>query len=261
MDKYLKVYKILAVHNFSVLIGSRLDFWLLIAGKLIRMGLVLLMIASIFNFVPVLADYTRAETLLFFATFNIIDILAQAIFFRGFWFTQKWVREGEFDHFLKYPINPLFMNAFKITDWMDILTLIPAVAILIYTFSLFGSIHPWFLFLYCLLVLNGVLIAFAINVFIASLNFYTPETENAFLLYRDLMYTARFPTEIFGEPLRLLFTFALPIAVIVAFPAKAFLGILNWKWVWFAFALSSILVFSSIKFWKRSLKHYSSASS
>jgi ABC-2 type transport system permease protein len=261
MDKYLKVYKILAVHNFSVLIGSRLDFWLLIAGKLIRMGLVLLMIASIFNFVPVLADYTRAETLLFFATFNIIDILAQAIFFRGFWFTQKWVREGEFDHFLKYPINPLFMNAFKITDWMDILTLIPAVAILIYTFSLFGSIHPWFLFLYCLLVLNGVLIAFAINVFIASLNFYTPETENAFLLYRDLMYTARFPTEIFGEPLRLLFTFALPIAVIVAFPAKAFLGILNCKWVWFAFTLSSVLVFYSIKFWNHSLKHYSSASS
>jgi ABC-type uncharacterized transport system permease subunit len=251
----------LAVHNFSSLISSRVDFWLLIFGKLIRMGLVFLMIASIFNFVPVLADYTRPEALLFFATFNIVDILAQAIFFRGFWFTQKWVREGEFDHFLRYPINPLFLNAFKVTDWMDILTLIPAAAILVYTFSLFPSIHWWFLFLYGLLVLNGILIAFAINVFIASLNFYTPETENAFLLYRDLMYTARFPTEIFGEPLRLIFTLVLPIAVIVAFPAKAFLGILNWRWVWFALALSSVLVFSSIKFWNASLKHYSSASS
>ena len=261
MKKYLKVYKILAVHNFSALTGSRLDFWLLITGKLIRMGLVLLMITSIFNFVPVLAGYTRAEALLFFATFNVVDILAQALFFRGFWFTQKWVREGEFDHFLRYPINPLFLNAFKITDWMDILTLVPAAAILVYTFSLFPSIHPWFFFLYALLVLNGVLIAFAINVFIAALNFYTPETENAFLLYRDLMYTARFPTEIFGEPLRILFTLALPIAVIVAFPAKAFLGILDWKLVWYAFALSSVLVFSAIKFWNASLKHYSSASS
>ncbi len=261
MNKYLKVYKILALNNFAALVGSRLDFWLLITGKLIRMGLVLLMITSIFNFVPTIAGYSRAQTLLFFATFNIVDILAQALFFRGFWFTQQWVREGEFDHFLKYPINPLFLNAFKITDWMDILTLIPAAGILVYTFSLFEGLHWWFLFLYSLLVLNGVLIAFAINVFIASLNFYTPETENAFLLYRDLMYTARFPTEIFGEPLRLLFTFALPIAVIVAFPAKALLGILDWKLVWYAFALSSFLVFASIKFWNTSLKHYSSASS
>jgi len=261
MKKYLEVYKILAIHNFSSLISSRLDFWLLITGKLIRMGLVLLMIASIFNFVPVLAGYTRPQTLLFFATFNIIDILAQAIFFRGFWQIQTLVRSGDFDQILRSPINNLFLSGFRIVDWMDIFTLIPAAAVLAYTFSLFPSIHWWFFFLYGLLVLNGVLIAFALNVFIAALNFYTPETENAFLLYRDLMYTARFPTEIFGEPLRLIFTLVLPITVIVAFPAKAFLGILDWKWIWFAFALSSVLVFSSLKFWSASLKHYSSASS
>ncbi len=261
MKKYLKVYKILAVHNFSSLVSSRVDFWLLITGKLIRMGLVFLMIASIFNFVPVLADYTRAEALLFFATFNIIDILAQAIFFRGFWHIQTLVRRGDFDQILRSPINDLFLSGFRIVDWMDVFTLIPAVAILVYTFSLFPSVHWWFLFLYGLLVLNGVLIVFALNVFIASLNFYTPETENAFLLYRDLMYTARFPTEIFAEPLRLIFTLALPIAVIVAFPAKAFLGILDWKLVWYALTLSSVLVFFSIKFWNASLKHYSSASS
>ena len=261
MKKYLKVYKILAVHNFSSLISSRLDFWLLITGKLIRMGLVLLMIASIFNFVPVLAGYTRPATLLFFATFNIVDILAQAIFFRGFWHIQTLVRRGDFDQILRSPINNLFLSGFRIVDWMDIFTLIPAAAVLVYTFSLFPSIHWWFLFLYSLLVLNGVLIAFAFNVFITALNFYTPETENAFLLYRDLMHTARFPTEIFGEPLRLIFTFVLPIAVIVAFPTKAFLGILDWKLVWYAFALSSVLIFSAIKFWKRSLKYYSSASS
>lgn len=261
MRKYLKVYKILAIHNFSLLVSSRLDFWLLITGKLIRMGLVLLMIASIFNFVPTLAGYSRPAILLFFATFNIVDILAQAIFFRGFWHIQTLVRRGDFDQILGSPINNLFLSGFRIVDWMDILTLIPAAAILVYTFSLFPSMHWWFLFLYALLVLNGVLIAFAINVFIASLNFYTPETENAFLLYRDLVYTARFPTEIFAEPLRLIFTFALPIAVIVAFPAKAFLGILDWKSVWYAFALSSVLIFSVVKFWNASLKHYSSASS
>lgn len=262
MKKYLKVYKILAVHNFSSLIASRLDFWLLILGKLIRMGFLFAWVFAIFNFVEKVAGYTLGQTLLFFATFNLVDILAQVFFFRGFWFIQQYVKEGEFDRILLYPISEIFLTVFKITDWMDVMTLVPAGALVIYAASLLPTVPSLFqIVLYLLLCLNGVLLAFAINLFIASLTFYTPETENLFLLYRDLMTVGRFPPEIFSNFLQILFTFVLPVAVIIAFPAKAFLGILNWKLVWYAFFLSSTLVFLTVKFWNASLKHYSSASS
>jgi len=260
--KYLKVYKILALNNFAALVGSRLDFWLLILGKLIRMGFLFVWVLAIFNFINKLAGYTLGQTLLFFATFNLVDILVQVFFFRGFWFIQTYVKEGGFDRILLYPINEIFLTAFKITDWMDVMTLIPAGALVVYAVTLLPT-APSFaqIILYLLLCLNGVLIAFAFNLFIASLTFYTPETENLFLLYRDLMTVGRYPTEIFSGPLQILFTFVLPVAVIVAFPTKVFLGILDWKLVWYAFALSLTLVFLAVKFWNHSLKHYSSASS
>jgi len=262
MKKYLKVYKILAVHNFSSLIASRLDFWLLILGKLIRMGFLFVWVFAIFNFVEKLAGYTLGQTLLFFATFNLVDILAQVFFFRGFWFIQKYVKEGEFDRILLYPINEIFLTAFKITDWMDVFTLVPAAALVIYAATLLPVMPSLFqTILYLILCFNGVLIAFALNLFIASLTLYFQETENLFLLYRDIMTVGRFPTEIFSNPLQIIFTFVLPVAVIIAFPAKALMGILSLQNILYAFALSTTLIFLAIKFWNASLKHYSSASS
>ena len=262
MRRYLKVYKILAVHNFSSLIASRLDFWLLIAGKLIRMGFLFVWVFSIFNFIEKLAGYSLGQTLLFFATFNLVDILAQVLFFRGFWFIQTYVKQGEFDRILLYPINEIFLTAFKITDWMDVMTLVPAGALVVYAVTLLPTTPSLFqTILYLLLCFNGVLVAFALNLFIASLTFYFNETENLFLLYRDLMTVGRFPTEIFSSPLQLLFTFVFPVAVIIAFPTKVLLGLLSPFEITYAFALSLALIFLGIKFWNASLKHYSSASS
>lgn len=260
--KYLRIYKILAIHNFSTLIHSRLDFLTLILGKLIRMGFMFIWILSIFNFIPSLVGYSKGQTLLFFATFNLIDILVQVFFFRGFWFIQKWVKQGEFDRILTYPINPIFTTAFKITDWMDVITLVPAFGLVFYTTGLLEIPLSFInIALYVFLIVNGIIIAFALNLFMAATTFYTTETRNIFWFYRDLMSTGRFPPEIFSNPLRLFFTFIMPVAVIIAFPARALLGLLSLKGILYALSLSSLLVYLSLRFWKNSLKRYSSASS
>jgi len=226
------------------------------------MGFMLIWILSIFNFIPKLSGYSKGQTLLFFATFNLIDILAQVFFFRGFWFIQRWVKEGEFDRILTYPINPIFTTAFRITDWMDVLTLIPAFGLLIYTIGLLNTnLTLGGLFFYILLIINGLFIAFALNLFIAAATLYTTETANIFWLYRDLMYTGRFPTDIFNNFLRLFFTFVMPVAVIIAFPTKALLGLLTWRGLLYAVSLSFFLNILSYKFWKSSLKRYASVSS
>jgi ABC-2 type transport system permease protein len=226
------------------------------------MGFLFVWVFSIFHFIEKLAGYTLGQTLLFFATFNLVDILAQVFFFRGFWFIQQYVKEGEFDRILLYPINEIFLTAFKITDWMDVLTLLPAGALVVYAATLLPTTPSLLqVIFYLLLCGNGILLAFAINLFIAGLTFYTPETENVFLLYRDLMTVGRYPTEIFSSPLQLLFTLVFPVAVIIAFPAKVLMGLLSGSGILYAFVLSLALVFLAVKFWNASLKHYSSVSS
>ena len=75
-------------------------------------GFMFLLILGIFEFVPSLAGYAKGEVVLFFAFFNLVDLLAQIFFFRGFWFLQEYVQSGEFDKILTYPVSPFFFNSF-----------------------------------------------------------------------------------------------------------------------------------------------------
>src|SRR5438094_67098 len=77
---------------------------------------------------------------------------------------------------------------------------------------------------YALLMFNGMLIAMAIHIAVAALAVLTQEMENTIWLYRDLMALGRFPSDIYTQPMRGIITYVFPIAVMISFPAKAYLG-------------------------------------
>jgi len=258
---YLKVYRQLAIYNFSSLVASRLDFMTLVAGKFLRMGFLFLFILGIFEFIPDLAGYTKGEVILFFAFFNLLDLLVQIFFFRGFWFLQDYVRSGEFDKILTYPISPIFLVAFKITDWMDVITLVPTVGLFVYALSYGGSLTLTAAVCSSLLVVSALLVAFGFCLFVASVTFYTTKMGNLWWLYRDLAAVARFPLNIFPPLLVVGLTFLVPIGVIFNWPARALLGELSWLGVTVSFTLAVFWLGVGKWFWDFSIQRYSSASS
>lgn len=261
MKHYLRIYKQLAIYNFSSLVASRLDFVTLILGKLLRMGLIFLFILGIFEAVPSLAGYSKGEVVLFFAVFDLIDLLVQIFFFRGFWFLQEYVQSGEFDKILTYPISPIFLTAFKITDWMDFMMLVPAFGLLVYAVSLIEPIGLVRAAGAALLVLTGLVVAFGFCLFLSALTFYTTRLSNVWWLYRDLAAMARFPLSIFPTLLVGVLTYLIPIGVIFNWPAKAFLGEVGLVGYVGGVVLGIGWVVLGKKFWDFSLKRYSSASS
>ena len=242
------------------MIVSRLDFGLLLIGKIINMALGLVMIAAVFTNASNLGGYGRQEAFLFFATFNLMNALIQAAFFRGFWFTEEWVKSGEFDHFLKYPISEIFLNAFKITDWIDLASLVPALAILGYAFQInqpeTAGILP-----YLIALTAGLGVAFAIELAIAATNFYSPQAGPLHHIFRELGRSTRFPLTIYPEAWQRIFTFFIPVALLSFIPTQILLGELGLQWVFGALAGAGILVILATRFWKRALRNYSSASS
>lgn len=261
MKHYLKVYKQLAIYNFSSLVASRLDFFTLLAGKFLRMSFLFIFILGVFEVLPDLAGYTKGEVVLFFAFFNLVDLLVQVFFFRGFWFLQDYVQSGEFDKILTYPINPIFLTAFKITDWMDVVTLVPAVGLLMYGLSQTGGVGGTGGIGSLLLVFTGLATAFGFCLFLSGITFYTTKMGNVWWLFRDLAAMARFPLAIFPTAFAALVTYIVPIGIIFNWPAKAMLGQLSlWQFA-LALALAVFWVILGKKFWDFSIKRYSSASS
>ncbi len=259
--KYWKVWKQLTSCAVSSYLTNRIDSTAYFIGKLIRFGFFIIFIFSIFRFTDNLAGYGKYEALLFFFTFNLVDVGAQA-FLRGIYMFKEDVRRGNFDYVISKPVNSLFYSLTKLTDILDLIFLIPIIALIVFTvWKLQMAITFFNLMLYLFLVFTGLLIILGIHIISAAVTVWTEESENLIWLYRDTMSIGRFPPEIFSPPVQTFFTFILPIIIIVGFPAKALLGLLNWPWIIFALFYAVAFFILSVLFWKWSLKKYSSASS
>ena len=261
MKRYFRIWVRLAIISFMVQAESFLSSFGYLLGKLTRIGFFLFFLFSIFKHTDALAGYTLPEAALFFLTFNIVDILAQ-LFFRGVYSVRSLIREGDFDYFLIQPTNVLFRVAFHTVDFLDVVTVVPVLFITAYILrQIPGGVSLSRLALYGLLIVNGLLIALAIHVAVASLAVLTQELENTIWIYRDLMTLGRFPADIYDAPMRGILTFIIPVAVMVSFPAKAYLGKLSAAWGMQAFAMAAISLVLSLSFWRFAIRRYTSASS
>jgi ABC-2 type transport system permease protein len=261
MLKYFRIWQRLAAMGFKIQTSHPLSSSGYLLGKMARIAFFLIFLQAIFKHVPALAGYSLPEAILFFLTFNLIDIFAQ-LFFRGIYGIRALIREGDFDYFLIQPTNVLYRCAFNTVDFLDVVTAIPVIYVTARIIrQLPAANEPNHLFLYILLCFNGVLIALAIHIVVACLAVLTQEMENTIWIYRDVMTLGRFPVDIYASTLRAVLTFVIPVAVMISFPAKAFLGRLNPLWIGHAFVVSIAGLILSLVFWRFSVRRYTSVSS
>jgi ABC-2 type transport system permease protein len=261
MHRYFRIWKQLAIMGFKIQTGHPLSSSGYLLGKLVRIIFFMVFLAAIFKHTQALAGYTLEEVALFFLTFNLVDILAQ-LFFRGIYGIRSLIREGDLDYFLIQPTNVLFRVAFNTVDFLDVFTVIPVTAAIIYVFqNIPGGIHPDRLLMYLLLCANGMVIALAIHIAVASLAVLTQELENTIWIYRDVMTLGRFPSDIYNASLQSVLTFVIPVAVMISFPAKAYLGKLATPWIWQAVLMAAGSLSLSLYFWNYATRKYTSVSS
>lgn len=258
--RYIKIWRKLSALAIGSYLSNRIDASSYLIGKLIRFFAFVLFIVTIFNFSDTMVGYGKYEVLLFFLTFNLVDVLPQA-FFRGIYLFRQQVIKGDFDYALARPVNPLFYTLTQLTDILDIIFLLPIVSLIIYTIGKLGIIVTLGgVLTYIIFVIISQLIIIAIHILSACVTIWTLESENIIWFYRESMTIGRFPPEVYGKAIQFVFTFIMPVIMVVAFPVKALLGDLNLWWV-AVFLFYSILFFIiSILFWNMSLKKYSSAS-
>ena len=261
IKKYVRIWKQLTSLAVGSYLSNRIDSVAYFAGKAVRFGFFLLLIISIFSFTDNLAGYTKYEVILFFLTFNLIDVMSQALF-RGIYAFRFDIQRGNFDFILSKPVNPLFYSLSRLTDILDIIFLAPILFLIVYVM---GKLPlppgPTQVLNYVVLVLAGMIMILGIHIISAGITIWKLESENFIWLYREAITIGRFPPEVYSVTIRSLFTFVIPVILAVAFPVKAVLRALDWKWTMFVLLYTFGFFGSSLIVWKASLKSYSSASS
>lgn len=258
--KEIKIWWLYTKNSFLQTLASRGGALLLFMGKILRVGLFLVFLGFLFQGAKTLAGYSREQIIFFYLSFNLIDTLAQ-FFFREVYRFRQLVVSGNFDFVLLKPASSLLR---VLLGGADVLDFIMLVALLILTggfayqnFSLnFSQI-----FLYFLLIINGLVIAAAFHIAVLGIGIITTSIDHLVMIYRDLTSMLRIPVDLYVDPVRFLLTFVLPLGLMITIPSKALLGLLDLNWILISLFFGAASLFLSLKFWRFSLQKYSSASS
>jgi ABC-2 type transport system permease protein len=240
----------------------RPHFFMMVAGKIIRIGLLLFFFQAIFFKVNRIGQWTFDQVLLLFATFHIVDFVMSITFQRNLSFhLPQLIQTGELDSRMVLPGNLLFFISFENIDLMDFFSFLPSLGFLGYVFYRIGFSFSWFqIITYLFLLVNTLVFTFAIVLLIATLSFWTTQSYGMARIFDNLLKIGRYPFDIFEGVWKVVFIYFLPLILIAQVPTQALLGVLPFKYVLIAFGVTGIFLLVALRFWRVGLRSYLSAS-
>lgn len=259
INYYLKIWWMMSKNAFLAMLNHRIGVVVFTLGKVLRFTFFGAFLYFLLSKTNTLAGYTLHQTLFFFLTFNLIDVISQFLFRETYRF-RPLIISGSFDLILIKPINALFRSLMGGADILDLFTIPPLIFAVYYVGSLLNPSASQII-LYIILVINGLVISTAFHIAVLSLGIITLEIDHTIMIYRDLTNLGRLPIDIYGQPLKGILTYLIPVGVMITLPAKAMMGLVTPMGVVVSFALGFLMMILTLKFWGLALKQYTSASS
>jgi ABC-2 type transport system permease protein len=182
----------------------------------------------IFQYTPMIGAGTgwgKYEFFVFLSTTLFINSLVQAFFMPNAEEFSEQVRTGGLDFALLKPIDTQFLISLAKVDWSSLSNFVFAIVLLSYSLAQL-DFAPGIaqVLLYPVYVLCGVAILYSLMIALASTSIWLGRNQNLYDFWFYITNFSRYPMEIYrgpiGTPLRRLFTFLIPVLVVVNVPAR-----------------------------------------
>jgi ABC-2 type transport system permease protein len=239
----------------------RADFALAMTASLIHDGARVIFLSVIFDTIHQLKGWSFHEIMLIFGLMvtarslanGFVDVPHRISFY---------IQRGDMDRLLVRPPAPLFQIAGE--DGVNLAAfgriVVGAATIL---FALSKLELPWWGILYLpLAILSGTLIMFSVQLLMACLSFWF---TNVISLMQTMAWMNQFglyPVSVYALPLRFLFTWLLPYAMMGFYPAAFLLRGDEYRLYGLLAPLVGFLFFGlSLLFWRVALRRYQSTGS
>lgn len=220
----------------------------------------------------------RDEFFAFLATTWFINSIVQAFFMPNAEEFSELIRTGGLDFALLKPIDTQFLISFRRIDWSALSNF--GVGIILLAASLWGmtqraeeplQLSPVAVLLYPVYIGCGVAIMYSVMICLSATSIWLGRNQTLYNFWFYITNFSRYPMEIYqrgwGWSLWGLFTFVLPVLVVVNVPARLIAKPLDprawWEWPLAAFALLATVMSVMASRWvfMRALGSYRSASS
>jgi ABC-2 type transport system permease protein len=220
-----------------------------------------------------IAGWSQYQFFVFIATTILINGLVEAFFMDNAEELSELTRTGGLDFVLLKPMDTQFLVSVKKVSWPSIGKLLLAAGLLAYSLPRIEGLQLGLLqaALYPLYVVTGTLILYSLMISLAATSIWLGRNQSLYDFWFYVTNFSRYPMEIYdgpyGTPLRRVFTFVVPILVVINVPAALLAKPLSAEYPYrlylAGFAVLATIASLAVSRWifQRALLSYRSASS
>lgn len=260
--RYLKLYIYFLRFSFSKAMEFRIDFTFRIVMDLIYYAVNILFFKILYLHTPILGGWSEDQIMVFVGSYLLIDAISMTVFSNNMWWLPYFINRGELDYYLIRPVSPLFFLSLREFSANSFVNLVIALGIFVFALVNYdGSFSFPDLLLYVLLLINGTLIHFCLQMMMIIPVFWTQSARGFVDLFYSMSLSMERPDRIFRGWVKVLFTTILPFGLMASFPTRLFLEGFNLSTFLHLSAVTALVWVLMISFWRWGLRSYSSASS
>ena len=218
------------------------------------------------------------EFFVFLSTTMFINSLVQTFFMPNVDEFSELIRTGGLDFALLKPIDTQFLISLQKMDWSSLVNFLAGGVLLAFSLGKLAMraenplvLTPAMFVLYGVYVVCGVAILYSLMIALAATSIWLGRNQTLYDFWFYITNFSRYPMEIYsgkwGRPLRWVFTFMVPVLIVVNVPARLLAqplrpqSSLGWSLALFALAATAACLLASRWTFNRALFSYRSASS
>jgi len=261
LKKYLSLYSAMFKASFISDLEYRANYLTRITTDVFWYGAQIVTFDVLFEHTKKIGDWNVQQMQVFLGLVFIVDGLYMIIFSENMdQFSEK-VRKGDLDLLLAKPINSQFMVSLQKSGTAMLGNLLIGISWFTYSICKLPDFQWLRLFWLILLIPCGLITVYVIRFCIAATAVIFTRSENLQFLWYQVYKLGMRPDSIYFPWFKWMILTVIPVGTIASVPARALLEPPNYALFLWVVCLSGIMLYISTRFWRFSLKHYSSASS
>lgn len=264
--RYVRLW--LSFARFALLneLAFRANFLLKVFVEVLWLGILLLFYATLFKSTDSIAGWNEAQYLFFVGCYFALEGLIEVLFLDNCQEFSHLVRTGRLDTALLQPIDEQFLLTLRKVDWSTLPNFLMGAGVMVIALIKQGWIFdPLQVVMFAALFGCSLLLAYSFLLILTASAVWMVRNQSLMELWWLFSSLMRYPREIFtgtwAWPIGLVFTFMLPVMLVISVPAEMMVKTVRLEFVAINAVATVVMLIVSRWFFRRALRRYRSASS
>lgn len=261
LSYYLKVWSRVFRSGMKRNYLYKIDIFVRILRTILVVGVQIFLLNVLFGKNELYVGWSKSEAYLVIGIWNLLNYLGWSIFSTNLLYLESKVIEGKFDYILLKPISSDWYASFSDFFITNFITAISGIILIVYYVIVeWGKISLVNVLVGLVAICIALLIWYSIYLFFAAFTISNPR-NGVLSIAKELLGLTKYPIDVFGESIKVVFYTLIPIAFLTTLPANIIIGRGKYEFILIGLGIGLILLLIAKLVWKMNVKRYSSASS